>query len=224
MKNINNNYMLLFIIFIFLYFGFFKIFVYHNNNNNNMGLLPIHIDYTQYTSTQGMGTSVWGPNAWDFLFISIMGRYPVKVDFYSKEDVQIVNVFSQTLIGLKDLMPCIYCRKSFENFIKELPIEPYLIGRIELMYWLYLIKDKVNKKLICQENICYNDEKIRLKGLYHHGDIIEQEYYSKIKEFKETTSQTVPTPPFKDVLDKYENFRALCSQKSLSCVLVKPRN
>lgn len=183
--------------------------------------LPEGIDYTKYNSNEGMSTKMWGPKCWEFLFTSIMGRYPIKIDFHNKEHVKIANVFSQTLIGLKDFMPCIYCRKSFENFVKELPIHDFLIGRIELMYWLYLMKDKVNSKLICQEGICYNDEKVRLKGMFYHGDITENEYYKKIKEFKETTSKTIPTPTFKEILDKYENYRAVCSQKSLSCVLPK---
>jgi hypothetical protein len=83
------------------------------------------------------------------------------------------------------------------------------------------MKDKVNSKLICQEQLCYNDEKKRLKGLYHHGDITESEYYASIENFKKTAFTTVPTPSFKEVLDKFENVRAVCSQKSLSCVLAK---
>jgi hypothetical protein len=60
-----------------------------------------------------------------------------------------------------------------------------------------------------------------LKGLFYHGDITEAEYYAQISEFRKTTFITVPTPPFKEVLDYYENIRAVCSQKSLSCVLPK---
>jgi len=203
----------IFLAFIFFEFGFFKIF--RNDNMKSKIQLPSSIDYTKYNSTQGMATSIWGPCAWDFLFTSIMGRYPMEIS--TKEDINIGNKFSSMLRGLKDTMPCVYCRKSFEIFIKELPIEPYLVGRIELMFWLYLIKDKVNVKLERQEEKCYNDEKIRLKGLYHNGNISEQEYYYKVNKFKKETLITVPTPPFKEVLDKYENNRAQCSPKAMKC-------
>jgi hypothetical protein len=183
--------------------------------------LPENIDYNQYNSASGMATSKWGSAAWNFLFTSIMGRYPFKVDFHSAEDVNVVNVFAKMLIGLKDFTPCIFCRKSFENFIQELPIEPYLVGRIELMYWLYLMKDKVNTKLEKQEKKCYTDEKKRLKGLYYHGDITADEYYNFIQKFKKETFITKPTPPFKEVLDYYENIRAVCSEKAMRCV-IKP--
>jgi hypothetical protein len=201
------------------YFIIFKLLF-----NVNMSVkLPEDIDYSKYTSTQGMSTKHWGPSAWNFLFTSIMGRYPVKVDFHSEEDVSIANKFSHMLVGLKDIMPCIYCRKSFENFAKELPIEPYLVGRIELMYWLYLMKDKVNNKLEKQEQKCYTDEKKRLKGLYHHGDITKEEYYKLIESFKKETFITQASPSFKEVLDHYESIRAVCSEKAMRCT-IKPND
>ena len=62
------------------------------------------------------------------------------------------------LLSLGYTMPCIYCRESFKKFCKELPIESSLSGRIELMRWLYDLRNKVNEKLIAQEKKCYNDE------------------------------------------------------------------
>jgi hypothetical protein len=184
--------------------------------------LPSNIDYSKYTSESGMATSQWGGKAWDFLFTSIIGRYPIIINETNPQHLLIKLKFKNMLTGLKDTLPCIYCRNSYKDFIKELPIEPHLIGRIELMYWLYLIKDKVNIKLINQEKICYLDEKKRLKELFYNKKISENDYYIKINNFKQFTFKTIPTPPFEQVLDKYEMFRAECSQKSLSCVLPNP--
>jgi hypothetical protein len=197
--------------------------------NNNLDTttnikLPEGIDYSLYDSESGMATKRWGPSFWNSLFVSIMGRYPFKIDTSNEEHLLLQSEFKHLLTSLSNIMPCVFCRNSFKNFLKELPIEPFLIGRIELMYWLYLMKDKVNKKLICQENLCYNDEKKRLKSLYYNKQISKEEYYQKIKEFKEEAFTTIPTPPFKEVLDKYEAIRAVCSQKSLSCVLPKKEN
>lgn len=179
--------------------------------------LPDNIDYSKYTSNSGMSTKFFGPKLWDGLFTSILGRYPIKIT--TKEDIQIKNTFKNTLIGLKDILPCIFCRNSFKGFLDELPIEPYLVGRIELMYWLYLMKDKVNSKLICQERKCYNDEKSKLKAMVYNKEISEQEYYKKVKEFKQDNFETIPTPPFQEVLDKYENQRAVCDKKAKKCRL-----
>jgi hypothetical protein len=184
--------------------------------------LPNNIDYSLYNSSSGMATKKWGPHAWDFLFTSIMGRYPLKVT--TREDRKIARDFESILCSLSNVMPCVFCRNSFEGFLKELPIKPFLEGRIQLMYWLFLMKDKVNNKLIKQENKCYRDEKRRLKVMYRNEEITKREYYIKIDKFKQKTFVTVPTPPFKEVLDKYEAFRAVCSKKSLTCKLPSKRN
>jgi hypothetical protein len=185
--------------------------------------LPENIDYSLYDENSGMSTPHWGPAAWKFLFTSIMGRYPNKIDTNNSEHIIIKNSFKSMLTSLQIVMPCIYCRESFKIFLLELPIEPYLIGRIELMYWLYLMKDKVNKKLIRQEISCYTDEKRKLKALFYTGGIAEDEYYKHINAFKEETFNTIPTPSFKEVLDQYENLRAVCSDKAKTCALPKKK-
>jgi hypothetical protein len=90
------------------------------------------------------------------------------------------------------------------------------------MGWLYNIKDKVNKKLIEQEKKCYNDEKKRLKKLYHSGpktNESRENYYNSLKQFKEKTFITKVSPSFQKVLDTYESIRAVCSNKSKTCAL-----
>lgn len=181
--------------------------------------LPNNIDYSKYNSTSGASTRFWGPAAWRFLFTSIMARYPVKIDKNKEEDILIRKNFKILMCSLSIIMPCIYCRKSFEQFIKELPIDNYLIGRIELMYWLYLIKDKINTKLICQEKEAYIERKKSLKALYYNKRISENEYYEKIKKCKKESFKTTPTPDFKQILDEYEKVRASCSNKSKTCAL-----
>jgi hypothetical protein len=180
---------------------------------------PEGVDYTMFSGTSGCATKIWGPKGWDFLFTSIMGSFPVNVQ--TNEDKLISLYFKRTIHALMYTMPCIFCKISFKKFYKELPIEEYMSSRINLMYWLYLIKDKVNRKLLKQEKKCLNDEKLRLKSLYKKGEINKSEYYNSITDFKENAFKTVPTPPFEEILNKYEGSRAVCSAKSLSCVLPK---
>jgi len=179
--------------------------------------LPQNIDYTVYHGSSGMSTKDWGPSAWSFLFMSIMGRYPVKISKNVKEHLVIKKHFKHLLISLKDILPCVFCRNSFKTFLKELPIEPFLGGRMKLMFWLYLMKDKVNKKLIKQEQDCLVDEKKRLKDLYYNKMITKQEYRDRLLQFKKSTFKTIPSPPFQDVLNQYEKYRAKCSKKAKTC-------
>lgn len=181
--------------------------------------LPENIDYTRYYGTSGCSTKFWGPRLWDSLFVSIIGRYPIKIK--TSEDNEIKFAFKNMLTSLSTIMPCIFCRNSFKIFLEELPIEPYLIGRIELMYWLYLMKDKVNNKLIKSEHVCYNKEKAELKALYYNKRITEIEYYTRVKQFHDENFTTIPTCSFQEVLDKYEAQRAQCDPRAKKCSLPK---
>lgn len=188
--------------------------------NNN--IFNDNVDWSKYHSTSGLSTKSWGPNGWYFLFSCIMGGYPVKIDTNNREHKAIRTHFKNMLLSLSYTMPCIFCRNSFKDFCKSLPINQFLIGRIELMYWLYLIRDKVNKKLIAQEKKCYNDEKKRLKHIYYKSKRTNQDkqtYYDNLQTFKRKTFITKPSIPFINVLDKYERIRAVCSAKAKTCAL-----
>lgn len=186
--------------------------------------LPQNIDYTLYHNTSGMSTKHFGPQTWDFLFISILGRYPVKIDKNNKKHIKIAHTYHDLLTSLNIVLPCIYCRKSYTHFLKELPIKPYLKGRITLFYWLYLIKDKVNKKLILQENKLYTHKKNKLKILYKKQKITKQKYKQKLQKLKSKIFQTIDTPPFEIILNKYEKLRANCTTKLKTCKIKNTKN
>lgn len=177
------------------------------------------INIQEFSSTSGLATKKWGPSGWNFLFSCIMGAYPVNLNPSDKHHRAIKHHFKSMLLSLTYTMPCIFCRQSFAGFIKEIPIEPFMGGRIDLMFWLYLIRDKVNRKLIEQEQKCYNDEKKKLKIAYHSNLITQSEYYQKLQRAKIQHLYTSPSPPFIDVLKKYEQYRAVCSKKSKTCAL-----
>lgn len=170
--------------------------------------LPVNIDYTKYNGTEGMSTKHWGPAYWVFLFTSVMGSYPVKVDWDNNDHVIISKEFKNTITSLVYILPCIFCRESFNTYISELPIEPYLVGRIELMFWLYLIKNKVNTKLIRQER------KALIKAMEEMSEL-------DFEECVKNSFYTTKTPPFEEVLDHYESLRAVCSKDIKKCVIMK---
>lgn len=181
------------------------------------------MSYDAFLSTSGLSTKAWGPSGWFFLFSSIMGGYPPKINPKESKHILVRKHFKQMFNNLQYTMPCIFCRESFKQFTKELPIEPFLKGRIELMYWLYLIRDKVNNKLIKQEQQCFSDEEKKLLSKLNKKQITNKEYKSQLKKIRKETIVTKPSPPFVDVLAKYESFRAICSKKSKTCSLPKQR-
>lgn len=178
----------------------------------------------KYLSSSGLATKSWGPAGWFFMFSCIMGGYPPEIDPKNKEHQIIKKHFKNMLTSLGYTMPCVYCRNSFRQFLKELPMDPFLTGRLKLFEWLYLMRDKVNKKLIAQERQCYNDEKKRLKKIYHESNKTpqdKQKYYSQLQQFKTETFITKPSHSLNEILDKYEAIRAICSNRAKTCSIPK---
>jgi Erv1 / Alr family len=164
-------------------------------------------------SSYGIKTNFWGPHAWAFLFSSIAGSYPVRVDSRNKDHAKIVKGFQQMFSSLQYTLPCIFCRQSYSKFIKELPISKYSGSRTDMMKWLYLLHDKVNKKLIAQEKQCYETEKAALKA----KNLTKLQLQSKLRALKSEVLITKPSPPFSKVLAMYEKHRAGCSKKARKC-------
>jgi len=87
-----------------------------------------------------MDTRFWGPDGWKLLHSITIG-YPDKPTEVEKETYRLF------FNCLKHILPCIYCRRSYTQYIAELPVEGYLGSKKKLVEWLYLLHNKVNDKL-----------------------------------------------------------------------------
>lgn len=149
-----------------------------------------------------MQTSKWGPSSWHTFFI-YSRNYPEKYNPLNSEH-RIIRYYTKNFYeSLKFILPCKYCRESYKKYYDELPIDNYLHGRDALTYWLYLIKDKVNQKLISQEIDKYYTEKNKYK---------KRLTYKEDLELRKRIFVTKPSPPFKTVIAKYEKFRSTCNK------------
>jgi hypothetical protein len=135
-----------------------------------------------------MNVTFWGNPCWKFLF-SLTTNYPDEIK--SKEDYKLKECYYNFFLLLQYLLPCKYCRESYSIFIKRIPINDYLDSKIHLTYWLYLIKNEVNKKLLKQE--------IEKQLKKNKGNLINKEKIQQIyKKYK--------SPPFIDVVNYYDQF------------------
>lgn len=116
-----------------------------------------------------MNTKLWGPSAWVTLHVFSFG-YPVNPSKQQRQE------YKEFYTSLQYTLPCIYCRQSYGEFLKVLPIDNYLDTRLQLAYWVYLIHDMVNKKLSSQNR------------------------------------KKIASPPFIEVVKKYEKMRANCGK------------
>jgi len=85
----------------------------------------------------GFNTYYWGPRLWEVLHV-ISFDYPIKPTLKEKEDMK------NFLLGLRNVLPCIYCRKNYARNINEMPIK--LNCRKDLVLWLIDLHNEVNGK------------------------------------------------------------------------------
>lgn len=127
-----------------------------------------------------MNSKKFGPYLWHTMFIIAM-NYPSKVDIKTKEGMREARQYKRYFYSYKTMLPCGHCRESYAAMTRALPIDDYLGSRRNLVYWLYLIHDLVNKKLYCQ--------KMEATG-------------------KKSDPHAVTSPSFSKVYKYYDSFRA----------------
>lgn len=164
----------------------------------------------ELNKVKGIQSKKFGPMLWDSLFLSVLGAFPIRINTKNKEHMRIRKAFITQMNNMKYTLPCSFCRKSYTAFYKELDINKYSYSRYDMFRWLYLLKDKVNTKLIKQELDYLNN----LHSEYKNGKISKEEF-TKIKK---SCFFTQPTPSLGTVIQKYLAFSATCSKKMKKCV------
>ncbi len=159
------------------------------------------------TAESGINTKFWGPSAWIFLFSSCL-TYPIKIDDKNPLHRQIKTNYKNLFMSLKYTLPCCFCLDSYRRFIKNDPIENSLNSRLDLLLWLYNLRDKVNKKLMAQEKEQYDFYKTALQKKYKSNLISKDTFDKRIQCLKKKYLRTEKSPPFKEILKDYEHYRA----------------
>ncbi len=125
----------------------------NNSNNNNseidLEFLDVNKNYFEKLSENtAVRTHVWGPPTWFFLHSMAMA-YPKKINNDNPEHIRVRNSMYSFLSNLGNVLPCNICSVSYNGYIKEpmFEISKYLDSRAKLCYFIYLIHERVNKKL-----------------------------------------------------------------------------
>ena len=99
----------------------------------------------------GIDTRYWGPSGWQLIhFVAFRAKHP-----------------QQFLLGIKDILPCKFCRESTAKFTDELPMMRNT-GK-----WSYELHKKVNHKLRTQ---CKGDPAVIDPGLDPSFEDVKQTY------------------------------------------------
>lgn len=101
----------------------------------------------------GLMTKIWGPYFWETIHCISFG-FPMEPTEEQKK------YYKDFFINLGHVLPCKYCRLSYQEFIKEpgtLLDDNVVSSRENITKWAYKIHEKVNKKLGITYNVSYND-------------------------------------------------------------------
>tara|TARA_B100000900_G_C20537852_1_gene699122 strand:- start:138 stop:827 length:690 start_codon:yes stop_codon:yes gene_type:complete len=104
---------------------------------------------TDFTSGDGMLTSVWGPSLWHYLHVMSF-NYPVKP---SKQDKKNYKNF---IMSLKHVLPCRYCRINMRKNLKAVPLNrKALSNRANFSKWMFCLHEHINKMLGKKSGLTY---------------------------------------------------------------------
>ena len=84
--------------------------------------------------------SSWGPFFWHTMHICALG-YPLKPAYGHKKAAK------EFFEALAFLIPCPICRDHYTEFLKQMPITPFLDSRDDLFKWTVALHNNVNKTL-----------------------------------------------------------------------------
>ncbi len=111
-----------------------------------------NIDHSDYKNN-GLITKIWGDPAWTFGH-SVTFGYPLEPT--DEQKLKYKNYFT----SLGDVLPCKYCRESYQKFITEGDTalnDDALRNRESLTRWFYRIHETVNRKLEVDYGVTYED-------------------------------------------------------------------
>ena len=111
-----------------------------------------------YSSNDGMLTTVWGPSLWHTLH-TMSFNYPVNPTEKNKRE------YKQFIYGLRCTLPCGKCRKNLKKNLRELPLRRKdLKNRDSFSRWMYKLHELVNKMLHKRSNLTYE----QVRDRYEH--------------------------------------------------------
>jgi len=149
-----------------------------NRNTNNKTKKRI-FGKKDYSSGDGMLTTVWGPAQWHFLH-TMSFNYPVNPTAEDKKH------YRDYILNLRYVLPCKYCRINLANNLKKKPLKMcHMASRETFSRYIYELHETVNRMLNKKSNLSYCDVRER----YEHFRSRCTDEKPKVFTFKQTHTQ-----------------------------------
>ncbi len=150
----------------------------------------------------GVKTKSWGPHFWKTMYFVAM-NYPV-----SEPSQQDRRHYKSFFTSIQFVLPCGLCLADFKKAMVEVPIDDYMDTRMDLLKWVWVMYDMVNRKLMNQEKERFNIERSKAEDLYANKRITKKQLEQRVYKLRQRICVTPKSTPFKEVLCEYAQHRA----------------
>ena len=135
---------------------------------------------SDYSSGDGMLTTVWGPAMWHYLH-TMSFNYPVEPTQENKKH------YRDFVLNLRNVLPCKYCRINLTNNLKKKPLTMcHMKSRETFSRYIYELHETVNRMLNKKSNLTYCDVRER----YEHFRSRCTDEKPKVFTFKKTKTRS----------------------------------
>ena len=139
-----------------------------------------------YSSGDGMLTSVWGPSLWHYLHVMSF-NYPLKPTNIQKQK------YKQLLLNLQYTLPCKYCRINLKNNFKKHPLVNKIFeNRHNFSYYIFNLHEHINKMLGKNSGLTYCEVRDRYEHFRSRCTIEKNVLFNYTKKNKKETGCTTP--------------------------------
>jgi len=140
-----------------------------------------------YSSGDGMLTTIWGPNMWHYLH-TISFNYPIKPSIDDKK------YYKQLILNMQYTLPCKYCRINLiNNFKSHTLMSCHLKNRDSFSRYIYRLHEIVNKMLNKKSKLSYCDVRERYEHFRSRCSTDKKTLNDQQKLFKFKTKKTQKT-------------------------------
>jgi hypothetical protein len=147
-----------------------------------------------FSSNDGMLTSIWGPGLWHFLH-TMSFNYPVKPRPIDKKK------YKSFILNLKYTLPCKYCRINLVKNLKHLPlIDKHMKNRYTFSKYVYELHEHINTMLNKTSNLSYDD--VRERYEHFRARCTEKQVKDKLFKYNKTKKENGCVEPLYGIKSK----------------------
>ena len=156
-----------------------------------------------YSSGDGMLTTVWGPSMWMFLH-TMSFNYPVHP---TEEDK---HKYRNFVLSLRNVLPCKYCRMNWTKNLQDHPLTmAHMKDRESFSRYIYDLHETVNAMLHKKSNLTYDEVKERFEHFRARCTLDSDKY----KYIKQKTRKNNGKPKEKGCTEPLYGKKAKCVLK-----------